>query len=73
MEPNEKIYRSRGKMLLDNFLGGVVWSLGVWVGSAVIIGILLYFLSKIDLVPIVGDFVSSISEYVAKNNSIFPF
>ncbi len=73
MEPNEKIYRSRGKMLLDNFLGGVVWSLGVWVGSAVIIGILLYFLSKIDLVPIVGDFVSSISEHVAKNNSIFPF
>ncbi len=72
-EPSEKVYRSRGKMLLDNFLGGIVWALGVWVGSAVIIGLLLYFLSKVDLVPIVGDFLSNVTKYVAQKNPILHF
>lgn len=73
MEPGERVYKPRGKMLFDNFLAGIVWAIGVWVGSVLIIGVLLYFLSKIDLVPIVGDFIGSVSKYVARSNSIFPF
>lgn len=73
MEPAEKVYRSRGKMLLDNFLGGIVWALGVWVGSAVIIALLVYFISKIDFVPIIGNFMASISDYLVKKNAPFSF
>lgn len=73
MEPSEKVYRSRGKMLLDNFLGGIVWALGVWVGSAIIIALLVYFISKIDFVPIIGGFMASVSEYMIKESSPFPF
>lgn len=73
MEPVEKVYRSRGKMIFDNFLGGVVWALGVWVGSAVVIALLVYFLSKIDLVPLVGDFLGNVTQYMAKENPILRF
>lgn len=72
-EPVEKVYRSRGKMLLDNFLGGIVWSIGAWVGSAIIIALLLYFLSKVDLVPIVGDFLSNVTKYMAQKSPLIPF
>ncbi len=73
MEPVEKVYRSRAKMLLDNFLGGIVWALGVWVGTTVIIAVLIYFISRIDFIPIIGDFIAKITEHVAKENSFLPF
>lgn len=73
MEPVEKVYRSRKRMLLDNFLGGIVWSLGVWVGSVIILGLILYFISKVDLVPLIGDFLSNVTKYMAKKNPILPF
>jgi hypothetical protein len=73
MEPSEKVYRSRAKMMLDNFLGGIVWSVGVWVGSGVIIALLIYFLSKIDLVPIVGDFLGNVTSYMVKQNPVIRF
>ena len=64
------VYRSRKKMLFDNFLGGIFWSIGVWVGTTVIIAL---FLSKLNLVPIVGDFVSQVANYLSKTNSPFHF
>lgn len=73
MEKSNNVYRSRAKMLLDNFLGGVVWSFGVWVGTALIAVIIIYFLSKVDLVPIVGNFVSEVTKYMAKDRSFLPF
>lgn len=73
MEPVEKVYRSRAKMLLDNFLGGIVWAVGVWVGTTVIIAVLIYFISRIDFIPIIGDFIAKITEHVAKENSFLPF
>lgn len=69
----ENVYKSRNKMLLDNFLGGIVWALGVWVGTTVIIAIIVYFLSHINFIPIVGSFVASVMKYVANANSPFHF
>jgi len=73
MEKNELVYRSRKKILFDNFLGGLVWSLGMWLGTTVIVGVSIYLFSKIDIVPIIGDFVADISKYVVKDRSFFPF
>lgn len=67
------VYRSRKKILFDNFLGGLVWSLGMWVGTTVILGVSIYLFSQIDLVPIIGNFVADVTKYVARDRSFFPF
>lgn len=59
-QPFEKVYRSRGKMILDNFLGGIAWSLGTLVGAAVIVGIIGFLLSRVNLIPLIGSWLTQI-------------
>jgi len=73
MEGNEKVYRSKKKIIFDNFLGGISWSFGVWIGTTIILILSVFVLSKVNLIPIIGNFVAEISKYVVKNNSPFPF
>lgn len=56
-------------MIIDNFIGGIAWSLGVFVGGTIVVSILLFIFSKVDLVPIVGDFVTRVTEDVLQKNS----
>lgn len=71
MEPKEKVHRSRSKMLIDNFLGGIAWSLGVTVGGAVIIALIAFILSNVNYVPLVGDAVLNIADYISENQRPF--
>ncbi len=73
MEKHENIYRSRKKIILDNFLGGISWSIGAWIGTTIIVAILVFLLSKVNLIPLIGDFVRDIMNYIAKTNSPFHF
>lgn len=73
MGNSENTYRGRKKMILDNFLGGISWSVGVWVGTTFIIALLVFFFSKIDFIPVIGDFVGKVMGYAARTNSPFPF
>lgn len=73
MAKSEGVYRSRKRMLIDNLLGGVMWSIGVWVGTTLIAIIVFYLLSKVDFVAVIGDFVSEVTKHMAKNRSFFPF
>jgi hypothetical protein len=58
MEGNEKVYRSRKKIIFDNFLGGISWSFGVWIGTSIILLLTFLIASKVDFVPIIGNFVA---------------
>jgi hypothetical protein len=69
MEPIERINRSLKRMLLNNFLGGMAWGLGATVGLSVFVAILTLILKQINLVPIVGEFLSKVIEYMMHNNS----
>jgi hypothetical protein len=73
MEGNEKVYRSRKKIIFDNFLGGISWSFGVWIGTSIILLLTFLIASKVDFVPIIGNFVAEITKYVAVHNSPFHF
>ncbi|TXH01538.1 MAG: hypothetical protein E6P95_01650 [Candidatus Moraniibacteriota bacterium] len=73
MAKNEGVYRSRKRMLIDNLLGGIMWSIGVWIGTTLIAVILLTFLSKVDFVAVVADFITEVTKHMAKNRSFFPF
>lgn len=71
MEPHEKVHRSRKKMLLDNFLGGIAWSLGVTIGGALVIALFAFILSNVNYVPVVGDFVLNVADYISQNQRPF--
>ncbi len=64
MEPHEKIHRSKKEIFVNNFIGGIAWALGATVGIA-IIGFLI---TKVDLVPIVGNFITEVNEYILQKN-----
>ena len=56
----ERVNRPIGKILLNNFLGGIAWSLGTLIGASVVIGIVGYLIAQVDFVPIIGKWVADI-------------
>lgn len=60
----EAVYKSRGHIILDNFLGGLAWGVGTVIGASVIVGILALLLSKINLIPGIGTFIAQVIESV---------
>ena len=54
-------------IFINNFLGGIAWGLGATIGLTVVLAVFGFILGKIDFIPFVGDFVSSVIEYTQKN------
>lgn len=69
MDKTNKINRPIKNMLWHNFLGGIAWALGVTIGATVIFAILGFILSKINYVPVVGNFILQINDFISKNGS----
>jgi hypothetical protein len=59
---------SKRKIIFNNFLGGIFWSLGATVGLAIIFAFLTLLANNIDIVPFVGNFVSDIIDFVVSRN-----
>ena len=53
-------YKSRWKILIDNFLGGFAWGLGSFIGLAILAVAAGYIFSKINLIPILGTWIAQI-------------
>lgn len=68
MEPHEKVYRSKKEIFIDNFIGGIAWAAGSMVGLAIMFAIVGYLLSRIDLVPILGDFLGNVMRDMVEKN-----
>ena len=68
MRASQNIFTSKRTMIWNNFIGGIAWSVGAWIGTTVIIEVIAYILSKMNYVPVVGTFVSEIVKFVAANN-----
>jgi len=49
-------------MLLNNFLGGIAWSVGTLIGATIIVGIIGLVISKINLVPVFGSWIVQMIE-----------
>lgn len=69
MQPAEKVERSRKQMALNNFIGGISWSIGVFIGGTIVVAILIFIFSKVDLIPVIGSFVSQVTKNVLQNNA----
>lgn len=68
MQPQEKANSKLKQMIVNNFIGGIAWGVGVSIGLSLIIPIMGIIFSKINLIPVVGDFVSQITSFVLQNN-----
>lgn len=59
------------KNILNNFVGGVSWGIGITLGATLLLAIIGYAISQINYIPIVGNFVVQIQEFVEENNQQF--
>lgn len=55
-----KVFAHPWKFMGFSLLKGMMVGLGSIIGATVLVGLLIYLLSKISLVPIIGDFVKDI-------------
>ncbi|MEX2028188.1 MAG: DUF5665 domain-containing protein [Candidatus Curtissbacteria bacterium] len=52
--------RSRKEIIENNFIGGLSWSVGVFIGLTLLGVIVGFIVSKINLVPIIGEWLGDI-------------
>jgi len=55
-----KVFKNPWKFMWFSFLKGLMIGLGTVLGASVLVGMLVWTLSKIKLVPIVGDFIQDV-------------
>lgn len=56
-----KINNNIWRTLVFQFARGLAVGLGTVIGATVLVSVAVYFLSKIDFIPIIGDWASEIS------------
>lgn len=67
-EKYEHVTRSRKKIFINNLIGGVAWGIGATIGLALFLAVFSFIMSKVNLIPVVGTFVSDTYNYVAETN-----
>jgi hypothetical protein len=55
-----RVHLPTGKVILNNFLGGLAWGVGTVLGATVIVALIILLLSKLSVIPVVGNFFINI-------------
>lgn len=63
----DSVNPKKGALYKTSFLKGVLGGVGGVVGATLIIALLLWFLSLLDNVPLVGNFFEAISRTIEKS------
>lgn len=56
---------NRKKIFVNNFIGGIAWALGSTIGLTIILALLTFVLSKVDLIPIIGTYLAKLNAFTA--------
>lgn len=62
--PLLRAYANTPRMLYFMFLKGVAFGLGSVVGATIVVSVLVYLLSQIEFVPIVGEWVRALLDVI---------
>lgn len=69
MEKYEEVKKTSKKVIIiNNFLGGISWAIGVSIGFSLLVAILGYIAVHVNLIPFIGSFISDIIDFILKNN-----
>lgn len=63
---------SMRKIAWNNFVGGLFWGVGSALGAALLVTVLGVILTKVNVVPLVGTFVSEVNSFAAKHKAFNP-
>jgi len=59
---------SKKQIVLNNFLGGISWGVGATIGLSLLFILLGFVARAVNLVPVVGTFVSEVINYILATN-----
>jgi hypothetical protein len=65
-----RVQNSWGLMLLQALLRGMAVGLGTVVGASILVSVLLYMLSQIDFLPIIGDWATEIASEIRSSTGM---
>lgn len=68
MERHEQIHSTKKQIFFNNFLGGIAWAFGATLGLSIIVALIGIIVKNVNLVPVVGNFVAGVLNYVLQNN-----
>lgn len=68
MEKHEEVYRPKKQIFINNLIGGIAWGFGATIGLTLLFALLGLVLANVNLIPIVGSFVSETLKFVLQNN-----
>jgi Na+-translocating ferredoxin:NAD+ oxidoreductase RnfA subunit len=72
LQPYEKSSKlSKMEIISNNFLGGISWGIGATIGLSLFLFLLGAIAKEINLVPVVGSFVSQVINYILASNQNF--
>ena len=54
------VYRSKGQLMLANFLGGISWGFGTVLGATLVVALVLYLLQALGGLPVIGSFINDV-------------
>ncbi len=57
-----RIHNSLPQLLGFNFIKGLAFGLGTVVGATILVSVLALFLTKIDFIPIIGEWAAEIAD-----------
>lgn len=64
----ERVKGKRKEIFFNNLLGGFAWGIGATLGLAILITVLGFIAQHINFVPIVGNFVSEVIDFIITKN-----
>jgi len=68
-EKYENVTKSKKRIFINNLIGGIAWGIGATIGASVLLAVLAFLLGSLDVVPVVGNFVSQVSVFVEQQNA----
>lgn len=57
-------YVSRKRLYIENFIRGIMFSVGSIIGATVVVGLIVWILSAFDTAPVIGHFIKSIQQSI---------
>jgi hypothetical protein len=65
----DHVKESKKEIFFNNVIGGVAWGIGATVGAAIILTAAGILLSKVNTIPLVGNYVENVLLYISENQN----